>query len=477
MAINMNSNPLQCLTSKRCRVALPVFFVAILVFVISFIPVQNAHATHFCPCPCSPTAFAMMSSAVIAEHEYTRQQHFGTSGNTCERCGTERMGQHEDWLIDTLFLPRLLPAMMMMTEQLSAVMAQQLAIIGALLDAKIQLETQRLFDELAAEAHKDYHPSVGVCTFGTTIRSLSNVERRSEVMMAVMSQRSKQRQLGNANANAAPGFEADLQGRLEQFIKVYCDEDDNNKIRGDVIDPEDSSTSSASALTGLRIVCNSGGPDDRINKDIDFTHTVEMPMTLDIDFMDDPDNPTKDEEDLLAMGSYLYAHKVPQRIPATSLEIYQNQDDYIDMRSVVAKRSVAENSFFAIAGMKARGKEEGADDTFKYMQSLLEELGLKKEDAEKLYGKYPSYLAQMEVLAKNIYQRPEFYTDLYDKPANVVRKGVAMQAIDLMLERDLFKSQLRTESLISILLELEIIKNQEEVTNKAKNTDISATAK
>jgi hypothetical protein len=48
---------------------------------------------------------------------------------------------------------------MAMTEQLSAVAMQQMEIIGTFLDAKQQLETQRLFQEMAAQAQKDYTPS------------------------------------------------------------------------------------------------------------------------------------------------------------------------------------------------------------------------------------------------------------------------------------------------------------------------------
>ena len=72
----------------------------------------------------------------------------------------------------------------------------------------------------------------------------------------------------------------------------------------------------------------------------------------------------------------------------------------------------------------------------------------------------------MEVLTKKIYQNPDFYTNLYDKPANVERKGVALQAIGLMQKFDLFKSYLRNEASLSILLELAVMDLQEEVENE-----------
>ncbi len=55
----------------------------------------------------------------------------------------DRFEEHEDWMVDDLFLRDILPQMKMMTEQLSAVALQQVSIIGTFLDAKHQLEVHR----------------------------------------------------------------------------------------------------------------------------------------------------------------------------------------------------------------------------------------------------------------------------------------------------------------------------------------------
>ena len=72
----------------------------------------------------------------------------------------------------------------------------------------------------------------------------------------------------------------------------------------------------------------------------------------------------------------------------------------------------------------------------------------------------------MEVLTKKVYQKPDFYTNLYDTPANVDRKEVAMQAIGLMQKFDIFKSYLRNEASLSVLLEMEVVTLQNEVENE-----------
>ena len=375
---------------------------------------------------------------------------------------TNQFIAYRTWHVSTLFEDNILPAMQMMAEQLSAVAMQQVAIIGTFFDAKHQMETQQVFQKLQARAHKDYHPSVGMCEFGSNAKSLAASERKSEFNAIVMSQRSQDRALGNAYTASATGESDDKKHRIRQFRKTFCDPMDNNN--------------------GLTFLCDHDqkygegdvGAEDpkRMNKDIDFARTVAAPWTLDIDFTDS--DLTDNEEEVLALASNLYGHNVFKRPPPTSLEnrpgsIAPMQKFYMDARSILAKRSVAENSFNAITAMKSRG----APGSREFMLAVLQELGASDVDAAALLGDYkdgsddvevdPSYYAQMEVLTKKIFQNPDFYTNLYDKPANVDRKNVALQAVGLMQKFDLFKSYLRNEASLSVLLELAVMDLQEEM--------------
>src|SRR5690606_22986449 len=95
--------------------------------------------------------------------------------------------------------------------------------------------------------------------------------------------------------------------------------------------------------------------------------------------------------------------------------------------------------------------------------------GTNEDEIFELIGEQPSYYAQLEILTKKIYQNPDFYANLYDKPANVERKSTALKAIDLMLDRAMYESQLRREMVLSVLLSSRLRKyfrdvNQEMVT-------------
>lgn len=118
--------------------------------------------------------------------------------------------------------------------------------------------------------------------------------------------------------------------------------------------------------------------------------------------------------------------------------------------------------------MRAKGDKwaKGEEDIAPYLKKLVVELGVPEDEVEDILGKNPSYFAQMEVLAKKIYQNPVFYTELYDKPANVDRKALALKAIGLMQDRDIYKSFLRSEAVMSVILEEMLMKQQTAITNE-----------
>lgn len=330
---------------------------------------------------------------------------------------------------------------MKLTEQLSAIGMQQVEIIGAFLDAKQQLEVQRLLQIREAEAHRDYQPDTELCMIGTTARSLSATERLGELNALAITQHSQNRQLGNKNSNAAEGIREDREGRVEQFTRMFCDINDNNQ--------------------GLEPMC---GPMNALrqrnaNKDVDYTRFIDTKRTIDVDFSDN--TLTEDEEAVIAMQNYIFAHDVFYRPSGGALDVEANQSDYYDSRAVVAKRSVAQNSFNTIIGLKSRG---ASNSPRPYMGALLQQLGVTSNtEITEMIGERPSYFAMLEVMAKKIYQQPEFFTNLYDTPANVRRKDVAMQAVDLIVGRDLYQSELRSEALYSLLLEMELSRYQEEI--------------
>ncbi len=330
-------------------------------------------------------------------------------------------------------------AFMLMTEQFTTVMMAQVHAIGMFMDADMQIDTQREIQSLIARAHKDYHPSEQLCRFGTFMRSVSNTQRRMEVNKQAFNEILMANYLAKEDTPTADGFGPAMDSRIEKFKEFYCDPADNNG--------------------GLDQFCTDPGSDQkRYNKDIDYQRSLGDPLTLDIAFGTRagtaPATVTDDEQDMIALARNLYW---PAALETPSEEQLERKDDkYAAFRSLVATTNVAHNSFAHIMAMKAKAEETDTPDEkgWHYMKALLRDLGVTDdEEVDKILGEYPSYYAQMEMLTKKIYQDPDFYTNLYDKPQNVRRINASLDAIKLMQGRDRFEAALRREMLVSSLLE------------------------
>lgn len=367
---------------------------------------------------------------------------------------------HRNWIVEVFFEQHILPALQLFAEQISAAAMGQVVSVGMFLDAKHQLETQRMFQEMTARAHKDYHPSEGMCTFGTNVRSLAASDRNVDLTAMGISTRVLQRELLSGSAIAGGGQTSDYLSRIAQFRNVYCDAADNGM--------------------GLALMCPGGAPTiGRRNRDINYTAALETPLTLELDLTaeGDPDHEhnrdgmqtvSPDEEDIFALSANLYAHNVAPTIPQSFLSNEdgvanaQGVNHYMNIRAIAAKRSVARNSFAAVAAMKSQGETQVQP----YLYAIMREMGIEEEQVPQYLGVRPSYYAQMEILTKKLYQNPSFYTELYDKPANVDRKLVSMQAIDLMQRRDIYRSVLRSEAILAVMLETALGEQQDKVSNE-----------
>lgn len=380
----------------------------------------------------------------------------GAECNSCSSCApkinenhrrirshvTSEFEQHRNWLVTTYFLENILPAMMLMSNQITTTMMQQVQIVGTFFDAKHQLETQRLFQQLTAKAHKDYHPSESLCVIGTNVRSLAASERNSNLSQMVLADRMLQRQLSTGQGISTQGGKSDRSSRVHLFINKFCNKTDHGRA--------------------LQLLCKDGGKSpNQINMDVNYTAALENKLTLELNFIDKDSNgkaisvnASEDEENIFALGANLFGNKIIPIIPKEFLANTQHQpydaaNLYIDLRAIAAKRSVAQNSFAAITALKTQGGEEVAP----FLKAILFEAGINPTEIEDRLGEYPSYFAQMEVMTKDIYQNPTFYTELYDKPVNIERKGAALQAIELMQDRDMYKSLLRSEAVLATLIE------------------------
>ncbi|NQZ13741.1 MAG: hypothetical protein HRT94_02800 [Alphaproteobacteria bacterium] len=432
-----------------------IFFVPLGSFIT---PTGTAYAAHCCPtCPCSSCCGFI--GATSSGCTCVSSNETGTVGDPETTLGhiTQEFNNHRDWMVNTFLrdgnpndLPGVIASLQLMTSEITTLGMQNVTAVGMFFDAKHQLETQRIFQTLTAKVHKDYHPSEGVCNVGTAIRSLASSNRISNVSQTAISQRAINRQTLSNGTLAYKGYESDKPSRLVDYIRHFCDQDDNNE--------------------NLNLLCR-GSAGDRLlfNRDIDFTKTVAGPMTLDIDLTDS--SVSNDEKSFFALMNNLFSHETFPKITQNKLVSEDNSELSIEgyeailaQRALMAKRSVAINSIARIGALKSKGDDQSEP----FLYAIMEELGgtsMSNVQIENYLGDHPSYYAQMEVLTKKLYQNPNFYAELMDKPANVVRKDVSLQAAELMQKRDIYRSLLRSEAIIATMLETALTEEQDFVVN------------
>ncbi len=329
-----------------------------------------------------------------------------------------------------------------MTAQIVSTMMQQVQIIGTFFDAKHQLETQRLIQQKTALAHQKYQPSEQMCTIGTFVRGLGQSERRAAVTQAALARSMIDRALKLGDASTY-GLSTDEETIESTYLSAYCTPSDNAGQNTELCTGE-----IASAM---------------VNADIDYTRSISSPLTLDVDLFDD--ETTSDEATIFAVMDQLFMHNSFPPIVSAKTELTRFVEVYLEMRSLVAIRSVAQNSLAFIVAEKSASSPE-ADNIGPFLRSMMVEMGIEADLVDDMIGENPSHYAQMEFLTRKIYYHPEFISNLYDKPANVRRMVAAMTAIKSMQNWQITEALKRREMLTSILLELKLREKQMELESK-----------
>lgn len=372
----------------------------------------------------------------------------------CNCCGPPQTNQivvddfkeHRDqWIVDTEYFQSVEREWKNWADRLKELFSTRSIALGGFYDAQAHSASMLALQKMSATAMNDYMPSEAVCQFGTLSRSLAASDTKARANQLLMSEVVLSRQLGIPGNAGAAGRGTDRNLRTKQFIENFCvGLDDNNALVN---------------------TCAGTPPGSVANRDVDYTRALWQPETLNMDLTDG--GLTNPEESLIALGNNLYGSSLMvKRLSDGQMKTEQGRFAYNIIRSVHAKRAVAQNSFAAITGLKAKGPKSSRP----YVRQVLANLGMSTKEiddymASKTGEINPSYYAQMDILTKRIYQDPAFYVHLYDKPANIKRQTAAMEGLGMMQDRDIYHSMSRSEMLLAVLVELEAVKLQSATEN------------
>ena len=362
---------------------------------------------------------------------------------------------------DTWWELMVLPQLQAFTKQATILMINYPTAIGAFFDAQSQQNAMTRIQVLSAKTARDQMPAVSMCEFATLSKSLAATKVAKDDMVRAMSLQNLKRVSLDKGLAGSKNVNEDALSRFDQFKAKYC-----------------FSTGQASDHAGLlEGICTATALTRKSNRDINFTQLLGVPKTLSATFYPTTPNiyganeSVSQFEDIIALSRNLYGDVPTEAIAEGALKKTTEgltRLELIKKRALQAKRNVAQHSFANYVGLKApTDKNDDSNLAVRpHMQSLLAALGVdgsanneisdyfaQAGGASALSNTSPSYWAQMEVLTKTLYQNPSFFINLYDNPANVKRQQAAMKAIDLMQERDIHETALRSETLLSLWLD------------------------
>ncbi len=334
------------------------------------------------------------------------------------------MGQFYKLMEDEGFIP--------MTTAFTNTWGWDAAVKGSFFDASNHINATRAVQVQATRTLQNYAPSEEICRFGTLSRTLAASDYRVATNQLILGEAGMARNLGTIFSAGSSGRGEDNYNRLAEVATTFCDRADNRD-----------------GLNQLCAVVN----DFKFNGDIDFTRTLDDKPTINVDFTNT--NLTVDEAKIIALGHHLYGHSQPGRRLSKN-EMEENDryaQAYLEFRSIAARRAAAQNTYAAIAALKSAGSG-GANSN---VTELMKQLGLKDTDVAFFTNNQTgtSYDAQMEILTKKIYEDPDYYDALMNGKANIKRIGTAMSAVELMQDRDIYKSMTRSEMLLAIMIDME----------------------
>jgi hypothetical protein len=328
------------------------------------------------------------------------------------------------------------------TKEMREVWNMGTAAMGAFIDASTFNRTLNDMQALTAQTLQNYTPSEQICRIGSVSKSLAASNTKADMSGLVLGELGVDKNLGTSTTISASGKGQEFQSRLIAFGSKFCDLKDNK--------------------SGLSNVCQltPALKDKDYNRDIDFARLFGMSKSISADFTDA--SMSHEEMNIVNMVHFLYGHYIPnKRFSSNELNDSEGaMSQYMEFRSVAARRLAAQNSFNIMVSERLAGS--GISEN--YMRDIVKSIGLTDagdldvflgdKDTESAAVK-SSYNAQMNLLSKQIYQDSAFYANLMDSKTNVKRTSAALQGVGLMQGRDIYRSMARSEMLLALLVEME----------------------
>ncbi|MEZ0260126.1 MAG: hypothetical protein ACAH80_03910 [Alphaproteobacteria bacterium] len=305
--------------------------------------------------------------------------------------------------IDTFWWYNLRPAMMAMTDQLTAIDTFKHSQLGMMADATASNRTSREHMKNDIKAHRNQRPGENVCRAGTVMGGMtrSSTFRRAYETAATLE--SAPRSANRAGTPAARGTAADMNRAWSNYVTNYCDPNDNAGVPG-------------CTAPGTLVVGGVGG----IARDMDVTGEIFMKDTIDIRVAD-----TKKVIDDLIIN--LAEPLVKEPVSGVAMRSGQGQENFLESQAYKAKRQAVYDLLYYVVARRTPGT-----DMQQFLRPIREAAGM---DAAYISDN-PSHNEVLKVMTSERFRTGQLSIEQIDEPENNAREMVIQQAFQAMLMAD-----------------------------------------
>jgi len=284
------------------------------------------------------------------------------------------------------------PSKQAMTDQLSAMNADQSRELSSFTDAANQNRTSKEFEDQQIKSHREQRPDENGCITATVAGGMTRAFRTAVAYNAAAPAEKLPRSGNSVGTAAAAGPAADMKERWDTYTARYCNKDDNNGHSG----------------------CTSSGA--FVGQDTDVTGTIFSKETIDLK---NPDT-KQTVDDLITNVAEPF---VKDTVPPGAVKSSPGQGAILAGQSYKARRQTIYDSLYHIVSRRAPGSS---------MQDFVKPLRQAAGLPDSMISNNPSHNEIMQVMMSERFRSGTYSIEQIDEPENNQREMVIQQAFQLM---------------------------------------------
>jgi len=318
---------------------------------------------------------------------------------------------------ENLWEKSMLPAMMQMTEQLNATLANQTRNYQSMMDASMELAVKRGYDVTALEDYRNDKSSDNAAIVSTAVGGLGRASGFSSSMRYAWQKNSNAIGMNKLNTVGAAGIASTENLRHKDYYNLFCDPD------------------SAGGLNK----CGADADPDFYDADTQISKQIYNRLTI-------PLNPAKDPDKKMAktiknIMINLTGSPYSEPMVLSVIKSPGGQENFLKRRSYLARHAAVRSIPQLIAGWRMPGSKIG-----QWVKALREDASVPISEI----SKNPSYKEIIHAVSIDRFNSGKYAMRRISGESDIEMEKLILNAFYLMQLRDYFELLERTALVLSV---------------------------